>query len=29
MGVKHWHRLPRVAVDDPSLEVFKGGLDRA
>ena len=22
--VRYWHRLPRVAVDAPSLEVFKG-----
>lgn len=22
-GVRHWDRLPRRAVDDPSLEVFK------
>jgi len=27
--VKHWHRLPREAVDDPSLEVFKARLDGA
>ena len=25
--VKHWHRLPREAVCDPSLEVFKARLD--
>ncbi|KFM09308.1 hypothetical protein AS27_04996, partial [Aptenodytes forsteri] len=25
--VKHWHRLPREAVDAPSLETFAGGLD--
>ncbi|KFR06390.1 hypothetical protein Y956_14844, partial [Nipponia nippon] len=24
--VKHWNRLPREAVDAPSLEVFKAGL---
>ncbi|KFW67429.1 hypothetical protein AS28_15037, partial [Pygoscelis adeliae] len=27
--VKHWHRLPREAVDAPSLETFKVRLDRA
>jgi len=27
--VKHWHRLPREAVDAPSLQAFKGRLDRA
>jgi len=27
--LKHWHRLPREAVDAPSLEVFKVQLDRA
>ncbi|KFZ67303.1 hypothetical protein N338_12318, partial [Podiceps cristatus] len=27
--VRHWHRLPRDAVDAPSLEVFKARLDRA
>ncbi|KFO81399.1 hypothetical protein N303_01609, partial [Cuculus canorus] len=27
--VKHWHRLPREAVDAPSLEVFKTRLDGA
>ncbi|KFW08974.1 hypothetical protein N326_05970, partial [Eurypyga helias] len=27
--VKHWHRLPREAVDAPSLEVFKARLDEA
>jgi len=27
--VKHWKRLPREAVDAPSLEVFKAGLDGA
>ncbi|KFO82638.1 hypothetical protein N303_13798, partial [Cuculus canorus] len=27
--VRHWHRLPRDAVDAPSLEVFKARLDGA
>ncbi|KFR13433.1 hypothetical protein N306_08828, partial [Opisthocomus hoazin] len=27
--VKHWHRLPREAVDAPSLAVFKARLDEA
>ena len=27
--VKHWHILPREAVDVASLEMFKVGLDRA
>lgn len=26
--VRHWHRLPREAVDAPSLEVLEAGLDR-
>jgi len=26
--VKHWHRLPREAVEAPSLEKFKARLDR-
>ena len=25
--VGHWHRLPREAVDTPSLEVFRAKLD--
>ncbi|KFQ27332.1 hypothetical protein N331_11576, partial [Merops nubicus] len=25
--IKHWNRLPREAVDAPSLEVFKARLD--
>ncbi|KFR00786.1 hypothetical protein N306_04788, partial [Opisthocomus hoazin] len=25
--VKHWHRLPREAVDAPSLAVFEARLD--
>jgi len=24
---KHWHRLPREAVESPSLEIFKSHLD--
>ena len=27
--VGHWHRLPRVAVHNPSLKVFKARLDGA
>jgi len=27
--VKHWHRLPREAVDAPSLDLFKARLDEA
>ncbi|KFM00918.1 hypothetical protein AS27_10505, partial [Aptenodytes forsteri] len=27
--VKHWNRLPREAVDAPSLEAFKARLDEA
>jgi len=26
---RYWHRLPREAVDAPSLAVFKAGLDGA
>jgi len=28
-AVRRWHRLSRVAVNAPSLEVFKAGLDGA
>jgi len=27
--VRHWHRLPREAVDAPSLEILKVRLDGA
>ncbi|KFW87838.1 hypothetical protein N305_06144, partial [Manacus vitellinus] len=27
--VRHWNRLPRGALDTPSLEVFKNRLDGA
>ncbi|KFQ36834.1 hypothetical protein N332_05429, partial [Mesitornis unicolor] len=27
--MRHWHRLPREAMDAPSLEVFKARLDEA
>ncbi|KFQ21960.1 hypothetical protein N332_10525, partial [Mesitornis unicolor] len=27
--LRHWHRLPREAVDAPSLAVFKARLDGA
>ncbi|KFP10866.1 hypothetical protein Z169_00258, partial [Egretta garzetta] len=27
--VRHWHRLPREAVDAPSVEALKARLDRA
>jgi len=27
--VRHWNRLPREAVDDPSLEVFTARLEGA
>ena len=28
-AIKHWSRLPRVAVESPSLEVFKSHADWA
>jgi len=27
--VRHWNKLPKEAVDAPSLEVFRAGLDGA
>jgi len=27
--LRHWHRLPRGAMDDPFLEVFKSRMDGA
>ena len=27
--VRHWNKLPKEAVDAPSLEAFKAGLDGA
>ncbi|KFZ56298.1 hypothetical protein N321_03417, partial [Antrostomus carolinensis] len=27
--VRHWNRLPKEAVDAPSLEVFEARLDKA
>jgi len=27
--VRQWHRLPKEAVDAPSLDMFKARLDRA
>lgn len=28
-AVRHWYRLPRVAVESPSLEVFQNYVDVA
>jgi len=27
MAIKHWHMLPKEAVESPSLEIFKTCLD--
>jgi len=29
MGMRHWNRLPREALDVPSMEMFKARLDGA
>ena len=29
MEVRHWHRLPKEAIDAPSLEVFKARFNEA